>query len=92
MLFSDIEGSTRLLESLGEVFTDVLDEYRRIVRRAIAVVSHERGGVCEACSVWVALLGTCGEVAVATSDQLPYGELIATHLEAGTSDEWERLS
>ena len=40
LLFSDIEGSTRLLESLGERFGDVLDEHRRIVRGAIA----EHGG------------------------------------------------
>ncbi len=36
LLFSDIEGSTRLLEQLGERFSDVLDEHRRIVRRAVA--------------------------------------------------------
>jgi class 3 adenylate cyclase/tetratricopeptide (TPR) repeat protein len=36
LLFSDIEGSTRLLERLGERYADVLDEHRRIVRRALA--------------------------------------------------------
>jgi class 3 adenylate cyclase len=36
LLFSDIEGSTRLLEHLGERYDDVLDEHRRIVRGAIA--------------------------------------------------------
>ena len=36
LLFSDIEGSTRLLERLGERYDDVLDEHRRIVRGAIA--------------------------------------------------------
>jgi predicted ATPase/class 3 adenylate cyclase len=40
LLFSDIEGSTRLLESLGERYADVLDEHRKIVRGAIA----EHGG------------------------------------------------
>jgi class 3 adenylate cyclase len=35
LLFSDIEGSTRLLERLGDDYSDVLDEHRRIVRRAI---------------------------------------------------------
>ena len=40
LLFSDIEGSTRLLEGLGERYADVLDEHRRIVRGAIA----EHGG------------------------------------------------
>jgi predicted ATPase/class 3 adenylate cyclase len=36
LLFSDIEGSTRLLEELGERYDAVLDEHRRIVRRAVA--------------------------------------------------------
>jgi class 3 adenylate cyclase/tetratricopeptide (TPR) repeat protein len=36
LLFSDIEGSTRLLERLGEGYADVLEEHRRIVRRALA--------------------------------------------------------
>jgi predicted ATPase/class 3 adenylate cyclase/tetratricopeptide (TPR) repeat protein len=40
LLFSDIEGSTWLLEGLGERYADVLDEHRRIVRGAIA----EHGG------------------------------------------------
>jgi predicted ATPase/class 3 adenylate cyclase len=40
LLFSDIEGSTRLLEQLGERYSDVLDEHRGIVRGAIA----EHGG------------------------------------------------
>jgi predicted ATPase/class 3 adenylate cyclase len=35
LLFSDIEGSTRLLECLGERYADVLDEHRRIVRDAV---------------------------------------------------------
>jgi class 3 adenylate cyclase/pimeloyl-ACP methyl ester carboxylesterase len=36
LLFSDIEGSTRLLDNLGERYADVLDDHRRIVRGAIA--------------------------------------------------------
>ena len=35
LLFSDIEGSTRLLEHLGDGYADVLDEHRRIVRDAV---------------------------------------------------------
>ena len=35
LLFSDIEGSTRLLERLGERYDEVLGEHRRIVRRAV---------------------------------------------------------
>jgi predicted ATPase/class 3 adenylate cyclase/DNA-binding CsgD family transcriptional regulator len=32
LLFSDIEGSTHLLEQLGERYTDVLAEYRQLLR------------------------------------------------------------
>ena len=35
LLFSDIEGSTRLLEHLGEGYAQVLEEHRRIVRQAL---------------------------------------------------------
>lgn len=35
LLFSDIEGSTRLLEILGDEFAGLLEAHRRIVRRAI---------------------------------------------------------
>jgi predicted ATPase/class 3 adenylate cyclase len=40
-LFTDIEGSTRLIQELGELFLVVLEEHARIVRRAIS----EFGGV-----------------------------------------------
>jgi predicted ATPase/class 3 adenylate cyclase len=40
-LFSDIQGSTRLLESLGDAYADVLQRHRQIVRDAFAA----RGGV-----------------------------------------------
>jgi class 3 adenylate cyclase len=36
LLFSDIEGSTRLLEGLGQRCDDVLEAHRRIVPRAVA--------------------------------------------------------
>jgi class 3 adenylate cyclase len=36
LLFSDIEGSTRLLERLGQRYDGVRDEHGRIVRGAIA--------------------------------------------------------
>ncbi len=39
-LFTDIEGSTRLLQHLGDRYADVLAEYRRLVR----TVSQEKGG------------------------------------------------
>src|SRR3954462_2094182 len=36
LLFTDIEGSTRLLESLGDGYADALAEHRRLVRGAVA--------------------------------------------------------
>jgi class 3 adenylate cyclase len=36
LLFTDIEGSTRLLQQLGPAFDDVLQEHRRRIRAAIA--------------------------------------------------------
>jgi predicted ATPase len=41
LLFTDIEGSTRLLEELGDGYTRVLAEHRRIVRKAFRL----HGGV-----------------------------------------------
>src|SRR5947209_14352128 len=40
LLFTDIEGSTRLLEQLGEHYTDVLAECRHLLRTAF----HAYGG------------------------------------------------
>jgi predicted ATPase/class 3 adenylate cyclase len=40
-LFTDIEGSTRLLRELGDRYSDVLAEHRRVIREAVA----RHGGV-----------------------------------------------
>jgi class 3 adenylate cyclase len=40
-LFTDIEGSTRLLQELGDPYADVLAEHRRVLREAFA----RHGGV-----------------------------------------------
>src|SRR2546430_10623512 len=40
-LFTDIEGSTQLLHQLGDSYTEVLAEHRRVLRHAIAA----HGGV-----------------------------------------------
>ncbi len=40
MLFTDIEGSTRLLQALGDQYADALVEHRRILRAAF----QEHGG------------------------------------------------
>src|SRR5437764_8506267 len=34
LLFTDMEGSTRLLKQLGERYTDLLEEYRQLLRAA----------------------------------------------------------
>src|SRR5205807_8928109 len=34
LLFTDIEGSTRLLQQVGERYTDLLEEYRQLLRSA----------------------------------------------------------
>jgi class 3 adenylate cyclase len=41
LLFTDIEGSTRLLHELGERYADILAEHRRVLREAF----HNHGGV-----------------------------------------------
>jgi class 3 adenylate cyclase len=41
LLFTDIEGSTRLLDALGAAYTDALAEHRRRIRDAVAL----HGGV-----------------------------------------------
>ncbi len=35
-LFTDIEGSTRLLHGLGERYADVLTDHRRLLRKEFA--------------------------------------------------------
>src|SRR5437763_2178242 len=40
-LFTDIEGSTRLLHELGDAYADALTEHRRVLREAFA----RHGGV-----------------------------------------------
>lgn len=34
-LFTDIEGSTRLLQSLGDAYGQVLEDHARLLRRAV---------------------------------------------------------
>ena len=36
LLFTDIEGSTRLLEQLGAEYENVLAEHHRLIREAVA--------------------------------------------------------
>jgi class 3 adenylate cyclase len=41
LLFTDVEGSTRLLQELGTRYGQTLEEHRRLVREAVA----HHGGV-----------------------------------------------
>jgi predicted ATPase/class 3 adenylate cyclase len=62
--FSDIEGSTRLLERLGAAYADVLQRHREVMRRAFA----EHGGIergTEGDSFFVAFADAAGAVAAA---------------------------
>jgi predicted ATPase/class 3 adenylate cyclase len=67
-LFTDIEGSTRLLQELGDRYAVVLGEHAAIVRRAIA----EGGGVevsTEGDSFFVAFSSPVGAVRAAVAAQ-----------------------
>jgi predicted ATPase/class 3 adenylate cyclase len=68
LLFSDIEGSTRLLEQLGEEYASVLDVHRSIVRSAIV----EHGGAevrTEGDAFFVAFLRASDAVRAAVAAQ-----------------------
>jgi predicted ATPase/class 3 adenylate cyclase len=74
LLFSDIEGSTRLLEHLGEGYADVLDEHRRIVRGAVAAHGgHELRTEGDAFFVVFARAGDAARAAVAAQRGLAGG-------------------
>jgi predicted ATPase/class 3 adenylate cyclase len=67
-LFTDVEGSTRLLQQLGDRYVGVRDAYAEIVRRAIA----EGGGVevsTEGDSFFVAFPSPVGAVRAAAAAQ-----------------------
>ncbi|HEV2919147.1 MAG TPA: adenylate/guanylate cyclase domain-containing protein, partial [Actinomycetota bacterium] len=73
-LFTDIEGSTRLLQELGDRYAVVRDEHAAIVRRAVA----EAGGVevsTEGDSFFVAFPSPVGAVRAAVAAQ----RYLATH-------------
>jgi predicted ATPase/class 3 adenylate cyclase len=68
LLFSDIEGSTRLLRELGDGYADALTEHRRLLREAFA--SH--GGVevdTQGDAFFIAFPDAAGAVAAAAEAQ-----------------------
>ena len=71
LLFSDIEGSTRLLERLGEGYAEVLDEHRRVIRGAVAAnAGHELRTEGDAFFVVFARAGDAVRAAVAAQREL----------------------
>ena len=42
-LFTDIEGSTRLLTQMGDSYAEVLEQQRRLLRSAFVAVERPRG-------------------------------------------------
>ena len=43
-LFTDIEGSTRLLRALGERYAEALSDHRRLLRACFVAARRSRGG------------------------------------------------
>ena len=68
LLFSDIEGSTALLDRLGIAYTDALDGHRRIMRRAWSAHDGTEMGT-EGDSFFVVFGGADGAVAAAVEAQ-----------------------
>ena len=69
LLFSDIEGSTRLLQQLGPAYADVLVDHHRLLREAFAANGgNERG--CEGDSFFVTFPAAADAVAAALVAQL----------------------
>ena len=69
LLFTDVEGSTRLVQQLGEGYGAVLDEHRRLLRRAVA----EAGGHevdCRADELFAAFRRAKDAVAAAAAGHL----------------------
>ncbi len=68
LLFTDIEGSTRLLEELGDGYAEVLGEHRRVVRDAVS----QHGGVevdTQGDAFFMAFASAAGAVAAAADAQ-----------------------
>jgi predicted ATPase/class 3 adenylate cyclase len=67
-LFTDIERSTRLLQSLGERYAGVLDEHRLIIRQAVEAAGGRVFGT-EGDAVFAAFSSAAGAVAAAAEMQ-----------------------
>jgi predicted ATPase/class 3 adenylate cyclase len=71
LFFSDIEGSTLLLERLGERYADVLEEHRSVIRDAVAANGgHELRTEGDAFFVVFARAGDAVRAAIAAQREL----------------------
>jgi predicted ATPase/class 3 adenylate cyclase len=68
LLFTDIEGSTRLLEQLGDRYLEVLGEHRRLLRAAFARFDGREVGT-EGDSFFIAFARASDAVAAAAQGQ-----------------------
>jgi predicted ATPase/class 3 adenylate cyclase len=74
-LFTDIEGSTRLLQQLGDAYPELLSEHHRLLRTSV----HEAGGVAvgsEGDSLFAAFAGAPAGVAAAVAAQQALAEAV----------------
>jgi predicted ATPase/class 3 adenylate cyclase len=74
LLFTDMEGSTRLLERLGDRYVELLYEHRRLLRAAVARFNGREVGM-EGDASFVAFTSARGAVAAAVAGQ----QALATH-------------
>jgi class 3 adenylate cyclase len=71
LLFTDIEGSTRLLERLGDSYVEVLAEHRRLLRAAFARFDGREVG-SEGDAFFVAFAKASQAVAAASPGNRPW--------------------
>ena len=76
-MFSDIEGSTRLLHELGDGYVEVLAQHRRVLRAAFAAHNGVEVGT-EGDSFFVAFARASDAVAAAAEGQRGLVELLVS--------------
>jgi predicted ATPase/class 3 adenylate cyclase len=74
VLFSDIEGSTRLLQQLGPAYADLLFEHRRVLRKAFTDHDGEERGT-EGDSFFVTFPTAAAAAAAALAGQRGLGDV-----------------
>jgi class 3 adenylate cyclase len=80
-LFSDIEGSTRLLRQLGEAYPAVLDDHHRLLRAAFTAHRGQEQGT-EGDSFFVVFPVATEAIAAAVDAQLALARREADHPDA----------